>query len=325
MKTLVHTLPSDFSDVNSISVTESYKATMSQAIIGCKKFDGSLGDNISFNIGFSGDSGSVFYGYVRGIETSLPDGTTRVTLEDELSKATEYFMASVDPQDPFSRTSILTEDLVEDILNEAQITNFNANVPLSVTWGTKGEVEFNLVTAWQAASSIVDALAWHMYAGRSSTVYLRNRPPYWVSGDSADFTWNLTTDNLLSVSYTRSTDKLRNRIVVYGQEGVSATASDTSPYLPGGFYKTGVIATQLIDSSTQAQAAADNNLALMNRLTESVMLEIEGDYEIAPRKFVVLTITDSEIGLALSGNWFIYQVEHSVDKSGYKCNVVLTR
>ncbi len=324
-KILTHTLSGDFVGVKSITITEAYNSTMSQAIIECRKFTGSLGDSITFDMGYSGDSGKIFTGYIRNIDVQLPSAETRVVAEDELSKATEYFMAATDPQNPFTRSHIQTEDLVEDILNEAQITNYAYNVPLSVTWGTQGELEFNLVTAWQAASTIVDALAWHLYADRNGQVHLVDRPPF-DDGDSYDFDWDLSAEEFLTLTHSKSTDNLRNRIVVYGKNNLSASASASSSYLPAGFYKTGVIATQAIDTTTLAQQTADLNLTRMNRLTETITCEVEGDYSIEPRKFVRVTAVDTDTGMNISGSdWFIFHVLHRLDSSGYKCNVTLNK
>jgi len=324
-KVLTHTLPSDFNDVKAITVTEAYNSTMAQTIIECRKFDGSLGDSLTFNMGYSGDSGKIFTGYIRNIDTQLPDASTRVVAEDELSKATEYFIAADDPQNPFERSNIQTEDLVEDILNLAQITNYAYSVPLSVTWGTKGSLEFNLVTAWQAASTVVDALAWHLYADRNGQVHLVDRPPY-DDGDSADFDWDLSAEEFLGLVHTVSTQDLRNRIVVYGKDNLARSASAVSSHLPAGFYKTGVIATQAIDTASLAQQTADLNLTRMNRLTETISCEVEGDYSIEPRKFVRVTAVDTDTGMNISGSdWFIYHVEHRFDNSGYKCNVTLNK
>ena len=323
-RVLTHTIP-NITGLLSITVTEAYNSTMSQAIIECYDTSLSLGDSISFNMGYSGDSGKIFTGYVRNIDTSLPGASNRIICEDELAKATDYFIAANDPQNPLSYSNQKTEDIVQNILSQAQISSFSSNVPLEVIWGTKGSLEFNLVTAWQAADTLVGALAWHLYAGRNGTVNLINRPPYFVSGDTADFTWNLTSEDILVLSHIRSTKNLRNRVVVYGKENITGIASASSPYLPGGFYKTAVIATQAIDSSSQANTAASNNLALMNRLTESLSLQIEGDYQIEPRKFAQVVVEDTDISMDISGLWFIYQVEHRLDQSGYICNATLVK
>ncbi len=323
-KILSHSVPS-VTGLTGITVTEAYNSTMSQAIIETYDTSLDLGDAIGFNLGFDGDSGKIFQGYVRQIDAGLPEARNRIICEDELAKATDYFMAADDPQNPFQRSNIQTEDLVEDVLNEAQITSFSATPPLSITWGTKGTIEFNLVTAFQAADTIVGALAWHLYADRSGTVNLVYRPPYVVGGDTADFTWNLASEKIITLGHTRSTDNLRNRVVVYGKENITAVDSAVSSYLPAGFYKTAVIATQAIDSQSQADETARVNLELMNRLTESLQLEVEGNYQIEPRKFANVVVNDAAISLAVSGLWFIYQVEHRLDQSGYRCSVTLVK
>lgn len=320
VKQLTHNI-SNVTNVTAIRVREAFNAAMSQAQIECYDTTYDIGDSISFNMGFDTDSGKIFTGYVSDIRREIPDPKVTITCEDELYKASEYFLASDNPEEPFSRNNIKTEDLVEDILNEASITNYTSNVPLEVIWGTKGTVEFNLVTAWQAAKNIADALAWHIYADRNGQVHLVERHPYVEAGDSADFTWTTATNNLISLGYGKSVANLRNRVVVYGLDNLSRTASAVSPYLPAGFYKTAVLATPIIDTGSLANKVANYNLELLNRLTETLQVRVEGDYEITPRLFA--DITESFTGV--SGLWFIYAVEHTIDQAGYVCNVTLTR
>ncbi len=323
-KSIVHTIPS-VTGVTGITVIEAFNSAMSQAVIECFDTSLSLGDSITFNMGFSGDSGKVFTGHVRTIDTELIGAQNRIVCEDELAKASDFFMVSADPNLPFDRSNIDTADLIEDILNEAQITSFQDDTTTSVTWGTKGSVSFNLATAWQSAKTIIDALAWHLYADRNGTVHLTELKPYAEGGESIDFTWNLTTDNIMNINYTTSTEKLRNRVVVYGREGVTATASASSGFLPAGFFKTAVLASQLFDTNSFAQNVANVNLTLFNRLTEGLTMTVEGDFSIEPRKWATVTVVDSDISMSITGDWFIYQVEHRIDQSGYLCNVTLTR
>ena len=319
-KILYHNI-TGVTNLKSITLTEAYNAAMSTATIDCESTTLNLGDSITFSAGFSGSYGKMFTGYVRKIEQTLPEYKTLIICEDELAKATDYFIASDDPDKPFERKSILTENLIHDILDQAQITSYTYSVPLSVTWGTGSVgVKFNLTTAYQAARSIVDALAWSIYADRNGTVHLADVKLYWTS-ESIDFTWTLATNNLMTISHERSTEGLRNRVVVYGSTGVFASASVSSAYLPAGFYKTSVMATPIIDNKALAQQTADLNLARFNRLTERLMIEIEGDYLVEPRKFATITETYTNT----SGNWFIYQVESRFDNSGFKQRLVLTK
>jgi hypothetical protein len=320
-KRLYHDVP-NCTDVIAIRITEAFNSSMSQATITCYDTTLELGDAINFKIGYAGDNGKIFQGFVRNINKTLPAANTIITCEDELSKAVDYYMASNNPEAPFERSEILTEDLVEDILNEAQITSYAHSVPLSVTWGTHGtSVKFNLTSAWQAAKQIVDALAWHLYCDRNGTVHLTGTHPYIEGGEVSSFTWNDASKNITMINYGKSAEELRNRVVVYGNGDVTANASAVSPYLPAGFYKTSVVGTPIITSNEQAQQVADLNLTRFNRLTESLSLSVEGDYRITPRLWATITNTY----LATSGMWFIYQVEHAFDSGGYLCNVTCTK
>lgn len=320
-KTLYHNI-SNITDLVSVQLVESYSSAVRQAQIVCYDTTLSLGDALNFKLGYVGNNGKVFTGYVKEIIKELPAALTTIVCEDELTKAVDYFMASDDPQAPFSRSGINTENLVEAILNTAQITNYGHNVPLDVIWGTRGSVELNLVTAWAAANQIAGALAWHIYCDRNGKVWLTDDHPYWEAGDSSSFTWNTASaDNIIAISHTKSTEDLRNRVVVYGKEGIFASASTASAYLPANFYKTSVLASPIFDRVDLAQLCADYNLARFNRLTESLVLQLEGDWHVKPRLFATITDAYTET----SGNWFIYQVNHSFGSGGYVMNVVLVK
>jgi len=322
IRTLAHTIPS-ITGLISCSLTEGYNSSLTQAVIECRSTTLDLGDAITFNLGYSTGTVKVFTGFVRQISKDLVGGTTQVVCEDELSKAVDFFIAADDPLDPFTRSEISTEDLIGDILALADITNYAPNPPLSVTWGTSGtEIELNLVMVWSAVKQFADALAWTVYADRDGTVILEDRKPYDMGGDVSSFTWTLGTNNILTVNRSESAENLRNKVVVYGTEGISASAEASSPFLPPGFFKTAVLASPIFTDSGLAQTVADFNLALFNRLTESASITIEGDPNVKPRLFA--TITEPFTGM--SGMWFIFQVEHNFNNtSGYQQNIVLTR
>lgn len=322
IRLLYHNLGATCEGVLAVRVSESYANACAQARIECHESSLSLGDSITIDLGFTTDYGKVFTGYVRRIEKNLPNATTIITCEDVMSKAVDYFMASDSPEAPYKKFNIKTEDLVEDLLDQADITNYSHDVPLDVTWGiTNAGVEFNLVTVWQAIQQITGALAWHCYADRDGEVHLNDRHPYVEGGDTPDYTFSRVAGDLLAVSYEASADQLRNRVVVYGLNNLSATASASSSYLPGGFYKTAVIATPIIDSQSLAQQTANLNLARFNRLTESAEIQIEGNWEVTARQ--ICTITESYTGL--TGDWFIHSVEHSFGPAGYVSNLLVTR
>lgn len=320
VKILSHNVP-NCSNVEGIRVTESYNSASSQAMITCGSTSLDVGDSITFNMGFSGDTGKMFTGYVREIEVSVPDYKVTVTCEDILAKAVDYYIAANDPDNPFSRENVSTATLVGDILALADISSISASLPLSITWGTNGPIKINLISAWAAAKNIADMMAWTIYADRDGTVHLVDRKPYIMDGDSSSHSWDSSSFEILSDSYTKSTQNLRNKVVVYGLDNIHASASAVSPYLPSGFYKTAVIATPYLDTTHICQIAADYNLELFNRLTERATIQIEGDHTVNPRE--IATLTDTFTGL--SGDWFIYHVETVMDSTGFKQNLTLTR
>ena len=120
--------------------------------------------------------------------------------------------------------------------------------------------------------------------------------------------------NMKSVEYTRSDENLRNKVVVYGRDGIVYTTSASSPWVVDPtFYKTAIISYEFIDTQAMAKETGDINLHRLNRLTESCIIETMGDPSIDTRQ--VASVTDSQCGL--SGNWFMTQCRHSVSKSGY--------
>lgn len=321
VKQLYHNIP-NCTGISNVRVTESFNSTVSTAQIECYDTSLELGDSITFNMGYVGDNGKIFTGYVMGLERNLPSAKTTITCEDILARAVDFYMASDNPEEPWHRHSISTEDLIEVLLAEAGITNYTHNVPLSVTWGINPKgVEFNLTTVWIAMKTVIDALAWHIYADRDGQVHLTGDHPYWETGDVVSYSWDSANGDLLAVSYRSNTDDLRNRVVVYGLNNLSASASAVSPYLPTDYYKTAIIATIIIESVSVAQQTADLNLERFNRLTDSASITVEGDWNIQPRQFA--TVTDVYTGI--SGDWFIMQVEHSMDNTGYTTSMMLTR
>ncbi len=319
---LAHTIPS-ITGLVRCTVNESYSSQVNQCVIEVRSTTLGLGDSITFNLGYSTGTAKVFTGFVRELESDLARGTVLITCEDEMTKAVDFFIAADDPQIPFQRFNILTEDLIGDLLALAQITGYAPSVPLSVTWATtEVPVEFNLVTVANAVNQLSDALAWTVYADRNGTVILEDRKPYNMGGDTASFTWTVAAGDILTATTQESTENLRNRVVVYGTKDVQASAQAVSPFLPAGFFKAAVLASPLFTTIGFAQDVANLNLPLLNRLTESASLTIEGDPAVAARLFADVTIPS----IGMSGLWFIYQVEHIFDNAnGYTQNLTLTR
>lgn len=353
----VYMAATNCSEIESLSISAGHDQSSIVGTVVCGDSSVSLNDQVTLQAGYDSDNGTILTGRVKNIVRTRPDGTIKIVVKDLLVDATDYFLASDDPDTPFSRENILSEDLVEDLLNEAGISSavFNSLVPLSFTFGVQGPVEFNLLTSMDAINQICNILAWNLYA-EGGQIYFADIQPYWRSGtfkdtlygyggnsdDEVSFAFctdgSMTTADLVSagwpaltintgvnsVEYSISDEGIRNKIVVYGAEGILAQNQASSAYLPAGFYKTAVISSPLIDSQSMADGAADFNLPLLNRPTETVQMEVLGLRTLLPRRFVI--IGDSFLGLDETQNpWFIESVNHTLGTGGYITRLALRR
>jgi hypothetical protein len=276
----------------------------------------SIGDSITVYLGYVGDYNKIFTGYVKSITYTTPPTMKKITAYGAMIRAVDYFIAASDPDNPYSQSNISAEDLVEDIMDMAGLTNFGYDAT-SFVFGVQNPVEVNLVSAYDFCSMVSNTLAWHLYADLNGKVWFVNRKPYVMGGDSSIAT--ITQTDILNVSYIQSERDLRNRVVVYGGEGISSVASASSPYLPSGFYKSVVASAWWIDTQSMADLAASYNLDLLNRLTKEATITILGDSSISARE--VVTVTESRTGM--SGDWYVYGVDHSWGSGGFTTTLTL--
>jgi hypothetical protein len=203
------------------------------------------------------------------------------------------------------------------------------------TLAVTGELEINLVTVYDFCRNISDTIAWNIWAERSGNIYFKNRKPfpmYGTSGQPGDvndvpISVTLTGSNTISIEHKLIDANLRNRIVVYGS-GVNAVARAASPYLPTGFYRTAVIgAEMMLDTQAGCQDAADYNLALYNRLTESITMTVLGDQNLRARRCINLYTSNfpSSVNFITDGKWYIYSCEHNFSSAGYTCELDLRK
>lgn len=277
-----------------------------------------MGDSIDIDLGYQG-GGIIqkFTGYVKRVEREYPDGVYVITAQDVLVRAVDYFIASNNPDNPLKYSKISGEGLVRNLLQEAGITNFGYE-PTHFTYAVHVDAEINLVGCYDMCKQIADMLAWHIYADGNGKVWFVDRKPYLDAGDTSSKT--ITHPSIISITKTISDDDLRNRIVVYGANGIHATAQASSPYLPAGYYKTAVLSSWYVDTYNAAQAAANYNLVAWNRLRNSLHLTIEGDNTISARDIV--RVIDSQY-LTIDSDWYVYACEHKVDSAGYTVNLEL--
>lgn len=303
---------SGLTNILRLQTSVSHSNPVSTCTISCETHSVNLGDKLEVYLGYTTPI-KVFTGYVKEITRNVPDNEYTIVLNDAMVRATDYFFAPLNPDQPFTRSNIAGEFLVRDVLAEAGLTNYQYD-PTYFTFGVLNPVEVKLVSAYDFVHSINSLLAFTTYADQNGVVHFKRRLPYITSGDTTeDYIISTSLDNFINSSYTVSEKNLRNRVVVYGAEGVYAEASASSPYLPLGFYKSVVYASSmLVQTQSMAQDIADYNLDVLNRLTYGLNLVIEGRPDIFPRK--IAKVTDSFQGIT-NQLWYIYTVEHTFDQS----------
>lgn len=312
--------------IESIQAGGDYGSPCQSATVICNATTCEVGDLVSVDMGFSDDHSVIVYGYVKEINPTRPPGTYRLVIYDVLILAEDFLIASDDPNSPLTYDNIQAETLVGNVLSLASLTNYSGNHP-GFTFGVNNPVKVQLVKSWDFVRQVCHMLAWHCYADNTGRVYFQDRKPYVMAGDSSVHTFEEGDGkDLILLNHVRSDEKMRNRLIVYGYNGLSASAS-AAPCagisLPSGFYKTAVIAyPDIIDDQAMAQATADYNLVLLNRVTETVTLDAIGNTSI--RRNSVVTIDVS--ALSLSGDWFVYECTHRTSKSdGYRIHCVLSK
>ena len=312
------------STIISINTSGDYHGPCQQALIECVSTSLNVGDECVVDIGYADNHRVQLTGYVKEINPTHPQGTYRVRVFDRLILASDFLVVSDDPNSPLTYNNIQAEDLVRNVLALASITDYSGDHP-GFTFGVNNPVKVQLVKSWDFVRQVCHMLAWWCYAGPGGRVYFTSRKPYPVGGDSSSHTFTKgTSGDLLITNHTRSDEKMRNKVVVYGYDGLSATAQASPPAgiaLPSGFYKAAVIAyPDIIDNQEMAQQTAEYNLTLLNRVTETITLDSVGIPGLARGDIV-----DIDFSATVTGTWFVYECSHTINRSGYKTHCVLSK
>jgi len=302
--------------VTSLTVSEAHNTPSTSLVINAVATSLDMGDSVTVSLGYEGHTHQIFTGWVKQVEKQVPDNTYVITCNDEMVKAIDFFIASNTPDNCYKARNIAAEDLVEAMLNMAQITNYTHDTSY-FTFGITRDVEVNLISAYDMCKTVSDIIAYSIWCDETGLAHFEDRRPYVMGGDSPI----KTVTGITRLGHRRSDRDLRNRIVVYGTDGIYAVAEAESPYLPTGFRKTVVVASPWIDDQSMAQSACNYNLDKLNRLTEEITVEIVGDPDLHARK--VITISESHTGI--SGNWYIYTCEHRWGEGGYTTNLELRK
>jgi len=313
--------------VKSVEVREAYgQATVNVEIV-TSAHTLSIGDSVTVDIGYDlAHSVMLTGGIVRKIITRVPEFDYVITIQDKLCRAIDAAIVSDDPLVPYKASNIKAEDLLVYLLSTYAGISGVVAASTVFTFGTVQPVPLNMVTVWSMIELINRISGYTTYCDAAGTVRFVNRPGYITASDtvaSHNYTVGASGD-ILAVEYDRNTEQLINKVVVYGGVGnqIHATASAVSAYLPSGFYKTMVLAHPLLDNITNAQATADLNLTIFNRLTETISLSVVGTSSVRCRD--VVSVTEPFSGLA--GNlWLVIGATHTLSESGFSQQLTLVR
>jgi hypothetical protein len=304
------------SGIISIVVNDSHTAPTSSAQVLCESTNRSVGDSITIVLGYVGDTFTALTGFVKEVELKEPEMYYTLNCANVMIRAVDYFIASSNPEEPYTWSNISAEDLIQEVLELSGLSSFDMEAT-SFTFAISNPVEVNLTSAFDYARFLADVIAFNLYADNAGTVHLKNRRPYPVPADTPIATFDST--NVLTATYTVSDRDLRNKVIVYGSAGIHAEASASSPYLPAGYYRTVVVAAPgVIDSQSMAEQSAEYNLDLLNKLTYRLALGVVGTTDIFARSTVEVDLP--ELGLT-NEEFYIFGMEHNWSRSGYILNL----
>lgn len=315
---------SGMSGIKSLTLREGMSQPAVQVDIVCTSTTAQINDTCDIDFGYDTDHGAgLTGGLVKKINYNRPSHAYEITVMDKISRAVDYFMASDNPESPFQAKNRAAELLVGDLLNQAGLT-LSAYDSTIFTFGTQNPIPINLVSPWTYIEHINRICGYITYALPNGNVEFRSRKPYITGGDASEHTFTTgSSGDILGIRYWKSDEKIRNRVVVYGAPGITYTTTGSSPYLPANFYKSLVVAHELIDNATSAKNTGDVNLAMFNRLTETCTLTTLGNRNVRCRDIV--DVQEAFSGLSAGTLWVVFAAEHRLSREGYEMNLTLTR
>lgn len=306
-------------DILSLEVTGSSGVSRFSFTTTSSAFD--LNDEVVIVAGFKDGSYTLMNGgLVDTVIVERPPGLYRIEGRDKLKKALDYFIvaASLDEADFFNacpgtfgdyETATPTEviNAVLALCGLGSVTGSAAGWKLGTE--EKG-TQFQLMSAWDAIQQVCGIGAWRVWVTASGTIMFGSISTPVGGGTTLE---TGREGQILTCSYSKSDEDLRNKIVVIGANGeYTATASAVSPYLPAGFYKTAVVSTDLIGSQQQADDSAAANLAALNKITERTTVDSTGvGLELYNSVIVSEAFTGAPGGM-------ITAITHTIDDNGYR-------
>jgi hypothetical protein len=305
----------------SIQIEEAHSNVTTTATIEADSTTLDLSSSVTIDMGYSDAHEVLFSGYVKRIEHLRPDGTVRITAYDTLVRAVDLFIASDDPEKPFTEHSVSSKTFVNDLLGLAGLPGVVTGEPSPVfTWGTNEDgAKINLQSVSDALSFICQITGNIIYATVLGNIHFEYRPPYIVGGDTSSYTFSNANSNISSILLEETNDPTRNVVKVYGKTPLTAKAVAGLGALV--VDQTAVIAHELLDTDSICQATANVNLTLLNRISKTFTVTAIGDTSIRARN--IATVSDAFVHPAAK-EVYIFRANHMWSSSGYSVECVCT-
>ena len=238
-----------------------------------------------------------FTGYVDDCVVGRFPNTWEIICRDVLKKAVDTWLDDTGVE----YNSTQAESAVSDLLARAGLTALDIGTT-NFTIGDTNPTKFKLVSIMDAVLQIAALIGWHCWATNDGVVHFHYKKP--LPGASVFWTYE-TQNNIVQYRYTKTDRNLRNKIVVVGYDEIRAEASALSPYVanpPG--YRTAILSSEIIDTSSMAQVIANWMLNDLNHLQESVEMDIQAN----PLLNVGHTITIDLQEDGVSAEYFVFSI-----------------
>jgi hypothetical protein len=173
---------------------------------------------------------------------------------------------------------------------------------------------FHLTTVYDAVQQICDLIGWYVFCDTSGIVRFKQRP----RRPSGYTVWSYSNrkNNIYSVTQLEANTDLRNYVEVHGASGIKVIARENSDYLGSTPYRGVVIGNDLIDTSGIATFIAERVLNDLNRLTETITLDVDGNPYLFPGQSL------SVQGQDVSGVFMIEGISSTVSaEDGYRMSI----
>lgn len=179
-------------------------------------------------------------------------------------------------------------------------------------------VRFHMSSIYDCVSQISELIGWYLFCDPSGIVRFKKRP----RGASGYTSWTYASrsrQNIGAITHTKTNVDLRNYVEVHGASGIKVVERQGSPYLGSTPYRGVLIASDLIDTSGIAQFMARRVLKDLNRLRETISLEVDGNPYLFPGQTIRV---ESEVA---NGSFLLEELSSSMSASaGYRSSITAT-